>query len=210
MYNSINKYVLRKQIEHNMNSSKSNITWQSIVLITASFVLFCISHQSYYSEIFKDVLIGIISAVLLLLFIEVRDSIKDKKIYGFLAGEYKRMDIFNADLTATSDTKYSSLNLRYANINPQIKFNYKGNRKYEFEAEYEEGRKKAVIHLDQINPTEGNGVYQYSSKKGKYTLPDMGNFKLQVDSINPKRLYVYHNNLIPSGLAQGYEFWEKQ
>lgn len=195
---------------HYMNSYKSNITWQTIVLISASISLFCISCQSQYPEILKDVLIGIISAVLLLLFIEIRDAIKDKKNYGYLAGEYKRMDIFNADPTATSDTKYSSMSLRYANVNPQIKFNYKGNRKYEFEADYEEGRKKAVIHLDQINPTEGNGVYQYSSKKGNHTLPDMGYFKLQVDTINPKRLYVYHNNLIPSGLAQGYEIWEKQ
>ena len=46
-------------------------------------------------------------------------------------------------------------------------------------------------------------------KKGNHTLPDVGYFKLQVDTLNPKRIYVYHNNLIPSGIAQGYEVWEK-
>jgi len=143
-----------------MHSYKSNITWQAIVLLGASVALLCISCQSEYSEILKDVLIGIISAVLLLFFIEIRDSINDRKIYGYLAGEYKRTNIFNADPTATSDTKYSSMSFQYANINPQIKFQYKGYRKYEFEAEYLEGRKKAVIHLDQINPTEGKGVYK--------------------------------------------------
>lgn len=193
-----------------MSNYKSNITWQTGLLISASIVLFFISCQSQYSEILKDILVGIISALLLLLFIDIRESIKDKNIYGQLTGEYKRIDIFNADPTAVSDTKYSSMNLRYANVDSKIQFNYKGNRKYEFEADYEEGRKKAIIYLDQINPTEGSGVYQYSSKKNNYTLPDMGYFKLQVDTINPNRLYVYHNNLIPSGLAQGYEIWEKQ
>jgi len=179
------------------------------LLIVTCILLFIISHQSEYPETFKDILIGILSAVLLLLFIEIRDFVKDKKTYGYLAGEYKRLDILNSDPTATSDTKYTSMNLRYVNVDPKISFTYKGNRKYEFEAEYEEGRKKAVIHLDSINPTEGNGVYQYLSKRLGHTLPDIGYFNLQVDTLNPSMLYIYHTNLIPNGLAQGYEIWLK-
>ena len=190
-----------------MNSYKSNITWQSLVLIIISIFLIWISGQPQYSEILKDILIGIISAVLLLLFIEIRDYVRDKNVYGSLAGNYKRKDIFNSDPTATSDTRYTSMSLRYATVDPNIKFIYKGNRKYQFEAEYEEGRKKAIVHLDQINPTEGNGVYQYLSKKPGHALPDIGYFKLQVDTLDSKKLYIYHTNLIPNGLAQGYEVW---
>jgi hypothetical protein len=193
-----------------MSRFKANIIWQSIILIISGSVLGYISSCSQYPEIGKDILVGIFSAILLLLFIEIRDLIKDNQKFGTLAGSYKRLDILNADMTATSDTKYKSMRDRYAGVNSVIKFKYRGDRKYEFEAEYEEGRKKAIIHLDATNPTEGKGVYQYITKKPGYKLPDIGYFQLQVDTVNPDKLYLYHNNLVPSGLAQGLEIWEKQ
>jgi len=193
-----------------MDKFKSNIVWQSILLVLSGGTLFYISSCTQYSEIIKDILIGIFSAVLLLLFIEIRDLIKDNQKFGTLSGTYKRLDILNADLSVTSDTKYKSMNERYADVNSIIQLKYKGDRKYEFEAEYEEGSKKAIIHLDATNPTEGKGVYQYLSKKPGYRLPDIGYFQLQVDTLNPNKLYLYHNNLVPSGLAQGLEIWVKQ
>jgi len=40
-------------------------------------------------------------------------------------------------------------------------------------------------------------------------MPDLGSYQLQVDNINRKVLYVYYKNMIPNGLAEGYEIWEK-
>lgn len=48
------------------------------------------------------------------------------------------------------------------------------------------------------------GTYQYLNRR------DLGSFEVLVDETNPKRIYLYYKNMIPSGLAEGYEIWEKQ
>jgi hypothetical protein len=194
-----------------MDSYRRNIWWLLAILIISSTsllsLLLVISCPTQFSEIIKEILIGIVSATLLLLFLETKNWATDKRIYGYLNGEYKRIGIFISDLTKTSDTKYSPQD--YDGVDPRIKFLYKGNRQYQFESQHKEGKIKAVIYLDQINPSEGSGVYQYSEKLKDYILPDIGYFKLIVDTLDCKRLYVYHRNLIPSGLAEGYEIWQK-
>lgn len=67
------------------------------------------------------------------------------------------------------------------------------------------------IQLNIENSKIGKGTFQYVKKEQKYTglMPDLGSYQLQVDNINRKVLYVYYKNMIPNGLAEGYEIWEK-
>src|SRR5579872_1944537 len=116
-----------------MDSYKANIKWQIIALILTVFVLILtvsilptILCFTQFFEILKEILIGIISAILLLLLIEIRDFKRDKKTYGYLAGDYKRINIFESNPEKTSDTKYSSINSRYKNVAPIITFDYRG------------------------------------------------------------------------------------
>lgn len=192
-----------------MNSYKSNILWQVGMLFISILALFAIYCSSQFSDIIKEILIGIVSGLILLLIFEIRNAIKDRTVYGYLKGEYKRAAIFESDLEKKSDTKYISMNSLYANVNSSIDFHYKGDGKYEVDAEYKEGKVKAVIYLDQINRSEGKGIYEYITKHENYTTPDIGNYTLLVDSLNYKILYIYYKNLIPNGLAEGYEIWEK-
>jgi len=194
-----------------MNSFKSNICWLLVLLIASfaslSLLLWTISCPTKITEIIKEILIGIVSAILLLLLMEIRNWVRDKKIYGYLNGEYERTGIYKSNLTTTSGTKYSALD--YNGIDPRIKFHYKGNRQYQFESQHKEGRIKAVIFLHETNPSEGNGVYQYLTKTEGDFSTDIGHYKLVVDTVNGKHLYMYYRNLLPSGLAEGYETWKK-
>jgi hypothetical protein len=192
-----------------MNSYKSNISLQVGILIISGLALFVIDCPSQFSDIIKEILIGIVSAIILLLLLEIRNAIKDRKVYGYLKGKYKRVDIFEIDSEKKSDTKYKSMNFLYANVNSLITFHYKSDRKYEFEVEYKEGQVKAVVYLNEINPLEGKGTYQYRHKHESCILPDMGEYFFSVDTFNPKKIYVHYKNSIPSGLAEGYEIWEK-
>lgn len=98
------------------------------------------------------------------------------------------------------------------NVVKEIILSYKGDREYYFEAEYLEGKVLAHFFINQTNPKIGTGHYQYISKKEQYknTMPDIGHYEIQVDETNAKRIYLFHHNLIPSGLADGYEIWERQ
>jgi hypothetical protein len=193
-----------------MNRFHSNILWQGILLFLSTLILIKFINCCKYSEILKEILIGIISAVLLLLFIEIRDLIIDRIRYGILKGKYKRVEIYNVNHKATENTKYESLQMRYSNVNSIIGLKYLGEREYCFEADYEEGSIKAIIHINQTDNKQGIGHYQYVKKEPNKIMPDLGTFHLQVDTLNANKLYIFHNNLIPSGLAEGYEVWVKK
>jgi len=193
-----------------MNRYYSNILLYSGLIVLSSIVLLLITCCCQYSDLFKNILIGLFSAILLLLLIEIRELFRDKDKYGKIKGVYKRLEIFNVDQTKKVDKKYESLNDRYKDINPIIELVYHGNREYSFQADYEEGTLKAVIYLDETNPKEGKGHYQYIEKhKSDYAMPDLGFYELQIDAENPKRIYLFHRNQIPSGLSEGYEVFER-
>jgi hypothetical protein len=52
-------------------------------------------------------------------------------------------------------------------------------------------------------PITGSGNYKY---EGKY---DFGTYNFQIDPENENRILVFYQNTIPSGLAEGYEIWER-
>lgn len=195
-----------------MSKYYKNIIWLGVTFIGFSFILLVFNCPCQYSDILKNVFIGLISSLLLLILIEIRDLVRDANTFGKLAGKYRRTEIHQVDYDKKVDSKYNSMMEAYnkEGVETKITLQYKGEREYYFEAEYFEGKVLAHFFINQTNPKIGKGHYQYLSKKEKYikTMPDIGHYEIQVDETNPKKLYLFHHNLIPSGLADGYEVWE--
>ncbi len=184
-----------------------NIKFYLIGLIVFGGILWFVPFgSSPHFEMTKDLLIGIVSSFLLLVFIEFREIVNDKLTYGYLAGRYRRESFHNINKDAKVDTKYKEV-IPY-NAVPELTMNYKGFREYEIpQLHYEEGIVKATIFLDKTNKYQGIGNYQYT----KTTLEvDIGTYTLHVNELDKKRLYIFHQNILPSGLSVGYEVWVKQ
>ncbi len=151
-----------------------------------------------------DVCVSLLTGFGLLLLLECRDYRRDIREYGQLAGVYRREDIYGVIPKADSETKYISMKEAYNEnpVPPEVTFRYLGGRQYSVEADYLEGKVNATVFLNETNPEEGVGTYQYDLPERKM---DIGRYLLKVDQNNPGRLILFHENLIPSGLAQGYE-----
>lgn len=196
-----------------MSKYNKNLIWLGITFSFFSTILLVFSCPCEYSDILKNILIGLISSLLLLILIEIRDLVKDSNTFGILAGKYNRIEIYQVDHDKKVDSKYISMMGDYnrEGVETKITLQYKGEREYYFEAEYFEGKVLAHFFINQTNLKIGKGHYQYIEKKENYknTMPDIGHHEIQIDETNPKRLYIFHHNLVPSGLADGYEIWER-
>ncbi|MBS1773866.1 MAG: hypothetical protein JST82_13485 [Bacteroidetes bacterium] len=158
-------------------------------------------------------LLGVLSSVFLLLFIEIINWYRDKRLYGFIKGKYKRISIYQTnenDARGNNDTIYSELEY-YKSIDWDIHLKYHYNGIYTGTAEYynhsSSDNKKTLVsitlNLNTANRMIGEGSYKYISKN------DFGIYSFHVDNDNHNRIILTYKNTIPSGLARGYEIWEK-
>jgi hypothetical protein len=163
------------------------------------------------STILNSLFSGIFSSSFVVLIIEITQLYIDWTEYSFLRGPYERIKIENKLDERKNDRIYEDLTKKYADlgIDTAIRLNYMGENKYEGKIEYEEGSAEFYLNLDKVNPYSGVGTYQYKQKKQDYKMPDMGTFRIQFDTVSKNRLFVFHNNLVPSGIAAGYEIWQK-
>ena len=86
---------------------------------------------------------------------------------------------------------------------------YQGEGEYNGTATYKDGKVEITINLEKANPKIGKGIYQYNDKT------DLGTYEIQVDRNDINKIYVSYSNVISSnsafsGLARGYEIWEKK
>lgn len=230
----------------------TNFLWLSFVIILFSIPLLCSTPCGHYCFSFKprteNIFLGILSSAILLLFIEIINFIYDRKKYGFLSKNYKRVLITqknNGDLRSSdilkeiieedkrkkarekkekdecirfiNDSCYHEL--LYYNCNQvdyliQLDYHYhgiytgfveyfdheKGNWK---ENKMEKIKAKVTLNLNTANKMTGSGSYKYLN------CDDFGRYEFQIDEQNPNRIIVSYCNTIPSGLAEGYEVWEK-
>lgn len=171
-------------------------------LIVAAVSLFgAYASAEYGRPILQDVATGIFSAIALIIAIEYRDHRRDKRTYGILEGVYKRVAFKLPDRSKTYDTIWKDVTFKPCIINLE----YLGNRRYEFEVVYDEGVAKGAFYTDEHTHQFGIGTYQYITKKEA----DFGTYTYHVDQTNSKRLYVVHKNILPSGIAEGLEIWER-
>lgn len=157
----------------------------------------------------KNICLGIFGSAVFALILGLIDIASENSRLSFLKGDYTRCKITNRKDERDPDGAYEDLTPRYnaANIDSKISIVHNGEGEYSGTAIYEQGKVRFTINLDRINPSVGSGTYQYVDKKPG--LPDIGTLAIQVDSSNRNILYVFYSNVIPSGLASGYEIWEK-
>jgi len=135
--------------------------------------------------------------------LELRDHRRDRLQYGALKGIYKRAAFKLPDHERTYDTIYT----KDIPFKPTlINLKYEGLRKYVFHVDYEEGMVQGTFYTDEHSVDFGTGLYQYVAK----STADFGTYNFYRDQLNPKLLYVLHKNILPSGLAEGLEIWERQ
>jgi hypothetical protein len=60
------------------------------------------------------------------------------------------------------------------------------------------------LSLNSADKITGTGSYKYQAGQ------DYGIYRFQVVDKARKRILVYYENILPSGLAEGYEIWEKK
>jgi len=158
-----------------------------------------------------NLLVGTVSSSLVVAILEIVDIIRDRSQYRFLVGKYQRTRICNKLDKNLGDGIYDDITQRYneKKVKLDLELSYFGDGKYKGTAGYEEGVAAVTFILDPVNPHTGIGSYQYLSKYGTYPMPDHGTYRIQVDSQDRSRIYVYFQNSIPTGVAAGYEIWEK-
>lgn len=181
-----------------------------IILTILTLVTFGIATTLCDND-WKSILIGIASSSLVVLVIETVASVKDYYRLANLSRSYKRVKITNTLDNRHPNGIYEDLTQRYIDkgVSSEITMVYKGEGEYEGEAFYEEGKVKFTICLDKTNPKIGVGAYQFLEKSNGYEIPDLGTYTIQVDTKNTDKIYIYFSNIIPNGLAKGYEIWTK-
>jgi hypothetical protein len=159
----------------------------------------------------KSILLGISSSSLVVFVIETVASIKDYYRLANLSRTYKRIKITNTLDNRHPNGIYEDMTQRYIDkgVGTKISLTYKGDGEYVGEAFYEEGKVILTIYLDKTNPKTGTGTYQYLEKNPEYEMPDLGKYIIQIDNKNTDTVFVYYSNIVPNGLARGYEIWEK-
>jgi hypothetical protein len=174
-----------------------------LLILVASISLLFAFYYCQYEELFKDFLIGVVSAIILLIIIEYRDYRRDIHQLGYLKGKYKREARYNENRDKTVDTKWA---LVESKDDPNIELIYKGKGEYEIpRINYDvQWFAKASIFLGQSNRKYGEGTYHYSVKADSIPV-DFGTYQLFVDEFDNRRLYLFHQNYLPSGLSKGYE-----
>ena len=175
--------------------------------VTTFVIAICITNNDW-----KNILFGIASSSFVVFVIEAVSSIKDYYKLANLSRIYKRIKITNTLDNRHPNGVYEDITQRYIekDIEKKISLTYNGDGEYFGEAFYEEGKVSITICLDKTNPKTGTGTYQYLEKKQGYEMPDLGTYAIQVDSKNTNIVFVYYSNIIPNGLARGYEIWIKQ
>lgn len=185
----------------------------------------------------ENILVGILSSAFLLLFVEIINWIIDKKKFGYLAGTYRKTLITQVNSNGLGTSEIKDANIR--EVNEKIKFisdscyhsldYYECNKveyttflEYHYHGIYTgyveyfdhkignwknnsfiKVRAKITINLNTANKMIGSGSYKYSN------IDDFGKYEIQVDDENNNRIIVNYKNTLPSGLAEGYEIWEK-
>jgi hypothetical protein len=219
----------------------TNFIWLSVIISVLAVILLCNCYccGKYCFEFLprtENILLGVFSSAILLLFIEFINYVIDKKKYGFIEGVYYRKAIYQvnkdrlrgSEITAgkidkgekySDDSVYHELIYqRCADIKYSIRLSYKFQGMYTGTAEYflhdsYEGRwqDRSIAKTKAaitLNINLGNKMTGVGSYKYINT-DDFGKYEFQIDDQNSNRIIAYYKNTIPSGLSEGYEIWEK-
>jgi len=210
-----------------------NIRWLSVLSALALLFLFLPYPDSLINDLWKHIIAGVFYSALVLLINEFVQLFRDKIELGILKGKYVRKELFQVldggksaeQLTQTERDKIVSANqqivegTRYSkflntkDVECEIELNYLfkgayfGTAKYHNDLEHVDANVQTdvfiTIHLnDDLNT--GSGTYQYKNFKV------YGTYLLHISPLEPNKIIISFKNIIPSGIAEGYEIWEKK
>ena len=227
------------------NPFHRNIIWlTALCIISISFLLFSCENNScnsglHLSPKVENIIIGVFSSSLLLLLVEIIQWFSDKKIYGYLKGEYLRTII--TDVIANNDIVTNKKREEELNEEERKRFEERGLRpipgsRYVEILPYREIGKDWRIKLKYLH----NGIYDGTADYHKYWLgngeltkvkftltlnksnvttgsgnykyvdrDDFGIYSFQINENQKDEILVTYKNTIPSGLAEGYEKWKR-
>ena len=184
------------------------------LLFFITSIVFCLFQKTCWdiSPTTENILIGLLTSACVVLFFETITYLKAVNRYSYFKGNFIRIDIYNKLDQRKDDKIYDSIMSRYneKNVDHLIKIKHSGDGRFIGTAYYEEGKVSFEIFLDSINPSAGEGTYQYLHKQQGNLMPDFGKLKLFRDKTDISRIYIYYNNIASNGLAEGYEIWEKK
>jgi len=182
------------------------------LLVFIAIIILCLAQTDcwHLSGTTQNILIGLLTSSSVVVLFEILTYAKTESRFAYFNDNFKRIDIFNKLEQRKDDKIYESIMDRYniGKIATLIEVKHYGDGRFVGTANYEEGTVKFEIFLDSINPSYGEGTYQYLSKHVGYLMPDFGKLKLIRDEVNLKRVYIYYNNIASNGLAEGYEIWQ--
>lgn len=216
-----------------------NIIWLSIIAIPLGVIILgpCL-YPNYCFTIpprTENILLGVLSSTILLVFIEVINQVVDRWKYGFLKKAYKKKMITQVNSGRISgssienraqkesegvkyydDSVYHEL-LYYkcdeVSYLTELKYHYHGIYTGTVEymdhpnSDWRNGKITKTKSLITLNLNLANKMTGSGSYK-YFNRDDFGKFEFQVDEQDNRRIIVYYVNTIPSGLAEGYEIWE--
>jgi hypothetical protein len=192
------------------------------------------------TAVLNEIVLASFSAAVLLLIFEIILFRRDQKELGCLEGRYIRKYIteINEDgkrsknidpairrdeenrsnIKFLDDYKYHELKF-YAcdttdwliTLNYSFAGNYTGIAEYYLHGvksphDFPKPKTNVEINLSlsSADKITGTGSYKYQ------TSQDYGIYRFQVVDKAHKKILVYYENILPSGLAEGYEIWEKK
>ncbi|HKC37760.1 MAG TPA: hypothetical protein VKB95_16905 [Chitinophagaceae bacterium] len=210
-----------------------NIRWLSVLSVLALLFLFLPFLNSSINELWKHIITGVFYSALVLLINEFVQLFRDKKELGILKGKYIRTELFQVleggkkaeQLTQTERDKIEAAKqqvvegTRYSKVFDVtdlgweieliylFKGSYSGIAKYQNHLEGGDANVQTdifiTVHLnDDLNT--GDGTYQYKN------FEVFGTYSLHISPLEPNKIIVGFKNIIPSGIAEGYEIWEKR
>jgi hypothetical protein len=187
----------------------------------------------------ENIIIGILSSVFLLLLNEIIQLYSDRKIYGYLEGEYIRTIITDSiensriapgkvredELTEEEKKKFADRGLipmpgsRYVEVhyyremgkNWRIRLRYLHHGMYEGVADYHKWWANNS-ELTKVKFTLTLNQSNLTTGSGNYKYvedDDYGIYSFQINEDDKSEILVTYENTIPSGLAKGYEKWKR-
>jgi hypothetical protein len=207
-----------------------NICWLALLGIICYIVFSNVFFNINPHENLKHIVIGLFYSTLILLINEIVFFLRDRKEYGLLTGVYYRSEMYekiekgqraedlsfdrkqqllSSGKTVLNNTSYQRLDYGFGQ-HWRIELTYLFKGVYHGNAFYPKywGNRQSLTNV-KISLFLGNDL---NTGTGTYTYEewnDIGKYAFQVNDKDCNEIIVRYQNVIPGGIAEGYEIWKK-
>ena len=162
----------------------------------------------YCNPITNNISLALFVSGLFAFLIELGNYFFDRRRFSYLIGPWKRTHFFNRNEQNTG-TGYRDESEHYnSRVHPIVNLTYHEDGEYHGKVTYAKGEVEFIIYINKNNPLSGSGTYQYTMPKTQQEIADLGYYDFIVD-ISKSKIYISHQNKLPSGNAKGIEIWQR-